>query len=129
MRSKQSRCFDTTERMCGTSATGRARCMTLDVGCFESSCSKDGKLSVLIKFGADTIPPVPCPTGAVVNLATALPKYFSSGKLTCPDNAVMCPSLSCGTCVHGRCWKGKCQCLLDYVGPICNQSVIPAVQN
>lgn len=58
-----------------------------------------------------------------------LPGQFQRGMVgPCPDNAVVCNSLSCNeSCtVGGTCASGKCYCNLQYTGPECAKKLTPS---
>eukprot|EP00879_Flechtneria_rotunda_P020999 GHRR01022115.1.p1 GENE.GHRR01022115.1~~GHRR01022115.1.p1 ORF type:complete len:594 (-),score=223.72 GHRR01022115.1:332-1849(-) len=92
--------------------------------CYKSTCTAEGQLLLDI-LGNN----VSCPTGQTIDLAKALPNQFTKGTIgPCPDNNVICNSLSCAeSCtVGGTCVSGKCYCNLQYTGADCSKKLTPS---
>eukprot|EP00877_Chromochloris_zofingiensis_P000295 jgi/Chrzof1/10266/Cz04g34240.t1 len=145
--SANSRAYSLIQRPCSVHTAKKGEICPYSWGrdaiCLESQCLKNGQLSIVFKVRANKMDKsinasrinaaanltrssiIKCPSGSIVDLAAKLPGVFSAGKLQCPNSSIVCPTLGCGPCNNGYCWKGKCQCLLEYVGASCNESLIP----
>lgn len=68
-----------------------------------------------------------CPTGQFVSLPAQLPGTFTSGVIgPCPDEALVCKTLTCPSCnvQGGTCYDGQCVCKLGWTGADCSFSIL-----
>jgi hypothetical protein len=92
--------------------------------CYQSSCTATGVLQYEV-LGRT----LDCPTGTTLDLAQLMPQSFRSGSIgPCPNNTLMCNTLSCNaSCATGGvCNKGQCFCNLMYQGSQCEKRLTPS---
>ncbi|KAF8059103.1 Invadolysin [Scenedesmus sp. PABB004] len=113
-------------------AAGAGACTSSPVLCFRSSCTPGGQLLITAAppggSGAGTR--FACPSGAVVDLAAALPGQYTWGFLQCPSNALVCEAMGCERCSGsgGYCARGRCVCHMERYGPGCAGTLVPRLQ-
>ena len=86
--------------------------------CVKMSCTDAGLLQLHL---GETV--VDCPSGEVVD--TSVAEGWQGRLGPCPDNQVICPTLSCPKDCNGRgkCVDGQCRCQIGYIGLDCSEPV------
>lgn len=111
---------------------GSSKCTDLSSICYQSSCDKQGVLWLTVQSNSKSnkAQTLPCRSGSVVDLVKLTSSRYTLGKVVCPDNAVVCGTLSaaCKGCSSkgGYCARGKCYCHMEYTGANCQNSLVPA---